>query len=109
VLLGAPHAGSQVLEEVHVKATASVTGWVDPLASPELLHSCDHFQLEWTAVIFFLRCVFGGGSSEDGVPGMAAGVELLVMLLLLLLPLPLPLALPLLLLFQILYSAGSEP
>jgi hypothetical protein len=57
----------------------------------------------------------GGGSSEDGVPGIATGVELLLAILgLLVFPLPLPLALALalllfVLLFQMLYSAGSEP
>jgi hypothetical protein len=61
VLLGAAHAGGQILETVHVKATASVAGWVDSLAALKLLHPCDHLQFEWTSIVLFLWGSLGRG------------------------------------------------
>lgn len=54
MFLRAAHAGGEVLEAVHVKPAAAVTGWDYALAALELFHASDHFKLVRASVVFFL-------------------------------------------------------
>lgn len=58
MLFCAAYAGGQVLQAVHVEATASIAGWRYPLAAAHLFHTGYHLQLVRTAVVFVLRSGF---------------------------------------------------
>ena len=51
MLLGASHAGRQVLEAIHVEPSTPVTRWQDPVSALELFHSGDHLGFVRSAVV----------------------------------------------------------
>jgi hypothetical protein len=54
MLLGATHAGCEVLEAVHVQSAAPVAWRQNALALSQSLHAMYHLGLERSAVIFLL-------------------------------------------------------
>lgn len=52
MLFGAAHAGSEVLQTVHMQSSASVAGRQNTFSFPQAFHPVYHLDLVWSAVIF---------------------------------------------------------
>lgn len=55
VLLGAAHAGGEILQTIHVQPPTPVARWEDTLSLSQTLHPVHHLGLEGTAVVLFDR------------------------------------------------------
>ena len=55
MLLGAAHAGREVLQAIHVQPATPIAGWQNPLSLSQTFHPVDHFGLERPAVILLRR------------------------------------------------------
>lgn len=66
MLLGAAHAGGEVLEAVHVESAAAITRWYDALTLGQTLHFVHHFRLVGATVVLFrlLAGTLAGGWQE---------------------------------------------
>lgn len=55
VLLSAAHAGSEILQTIHVQPPTPIARREDTLSLSQTLHPVDHLGLEGTAIILFDR------------------------------------------------------